>query len=93
MRPLIATACVSLDGVMEAPGGNRATAWTFRGIEFDEAAYELHNAMPKYVVSTTQRNPEAGLRRHPLTRSHRGRACARGCPRIAARTQAMEVLG
>ena len=44
MRPLIITAFVSLDGVMEAPGGEpgyRNTGWTFDGIEFDDAAYEL----------------------------------------------------
>ncbi|QFZ22616.1 dihydrofolate reductase family protein [Saccharothrix syringae] len=44
MRTLISTAFVSLDGVVEAPGGEpgyRNTGWTFNGIEFDEAAYEL----------------------------------------------------
>jgi len=44
MRTLIATAFVSLDGVMEAPGGEpgyRNSGWTFKDIEFDEAAYEL----------------------------------------------------
>ncbi len=44
MRTLIATAFVSLDGVMEAPGGepgHRSSGWTFKDIEFDEAAYEL----------------------------------------------------
>ncbi|GAB3999491.1 dihydrofolate reductase family protein [Glycomyces albus] len=44
MRKLIVTAFVSLDGVMEAPGGEsgyRNTGWTFKDIEFDEAAYEL----------------------------------------------------
>ncbi|MGH3864415.1 dihydrofolate reductase family protein [Actinokineospora sp.] len=44
MRTLITTAFVSLDGVVEAPGGEpgyRNTGWTFNGIEFDEAAYEL----------------------------------------------------
>ncbi|HET6288410.1 MAG TPA: dihydrofolate reductase family protein [Amycolatopsis sp.] len=44
MRTLIATAFVSLDGVVEAPGGEpgyRNSGWTFDGIEFDEAAYEL----------------------------------------------------
>jgi dihydrofolate reductase len=44
MRTLIATAFVSLDGVVEAPGGEagyRSSGWTFKDIAFDEAAYEL----------------------------------------------------
>lgn len=44
MRTLIATAFVSLDGVVEAPGGEagyRSSGWTFKDIEFDPAAYEL----------------------------------------------------
>jgi dihydrofolate reductase len=44
MRTLIATAFVSLDGVVEAPGGEpgyRNAGWTFKDIEFDEAAYEI----------------------------------------------------
>ncbi|EME63388.1 dihydrofolate reductase family protein [Amycolatopsis decaplanina] len=44
MRTLIATAFVSLDGVVEGPGGEpgyRNSGWTFNGIEFDEVAYEL----------------------------------------------------
>jgi dihydrofolate reductase len=44
MRTLIATAFISLDGVVEAPGGEagyRNAGWTFNGIEFDQAAYEL----------------------------------------------------
>jgi dihydrofolate reductase len=44
MRTLIATAFVSLDGVMEAPGGEpgyRNSGWTFKDIEFDPTAYEI----------------------------------------------------
>ncbi|WP_299569938.1 dihydrofolate reductase family protein [uncultured Williamsia sp.] len=44
MRQLIVTAFVSLDGVMEAPGGEpgyRNSGWTFESIEFDPAAYEI----------------------------------------------------
>ena len=44
MRRLIVTAFMSLDGVVEAPGGEpgyRNSGWTFSGVEFDPAAYEL----------------------------------------------------
>ncbi|MGW1678452.1 dihydrofolate reductase family protein [Saccharopolyspora sp. NPDC002376] len=44
MRNLIATAFVSLDGVVEAPGGEpgyRNAGWTFKDIEFDEAVFEI----------------------------------------------------
>ncbi|MGW5723640.1 dihydrofolate reductase family protein [Amycolatopsis sp. NPDC003865] len=44
MRTLISTAFVSLDGVVEGPGGEpgyRNAGWTFKDIEFDPAAYEL----------------------------------------------------
>ncbi|GHE89783.1 deaminase reductase [Amycolatopsis deserti] len=44
MRTLITTAFVSLDGVVEGPGGEpgyRHSGWTFQGIEFDPAAYEI----------------------------------------------------
>jgi dihydrofolate reductase len=44
MRTLIATAFVSLDGVVESPGGEpgyRNSGWTFKDIQFDEAAYEI----------------------------------------------------
>ncbi|MFG1909554.1 dihydrofolate reductase family protein [Kribbella sp. NPDC048928] len=44
MRTLITTAFLSLDGVMEAPGGEpgyRNSGWTFKDIPFDPAAYAL----------------------------------------------------
>jgi dihydrofolate reductase len=46
MRPLIYTAFVSLDGVVDSPGGgpsepHRSAGWTFKDIEFLEEAYEL----------------------------------------------------
>ncbi|MFJ5706547.1 MULTISPECIES: dihydrofolate reductase family protein [unclassified Streptomyces] len=44
MRTLISSAFVSLDGVVEAPGGEpgyRNSGWTFKDIEFLPEAYEL----------------------------------------------------
>lgn len=44
MRQLIVTAFMSLDGVMDSPGGDdgyRNAGWTFKDIEFDPAAYEI----------------------------------------------------
>lgn len=46
MRTLITTAFVSLDGVMDSPGGgptepHRSAGWTFQDIEFREEAYEI----------------------------------------------------
>lgn len=43
-RPLISTAFISLDGVMEAPGGEpgyRNSGWTFKDVEFLPEAYEI----------------------------------------------------
>lgn len=44
MRTLISTAFVSLDGVMEAPGGEpgyRNSGWTFKGVDFVPEAFEI----------------------------------------------------
>ncbi len=44
MRTLISTAFVSLDGVVEAPGGepgHRSSGWTFKDLEFLPEAYEI----------------------------------------------------
>ncbi|NMA97226.1 MAG: dihydrofolate reductase family protein [Phyllobacteriaceae bacterium] len=44
MATLISTAFISLDGVMEAPGGEagyRSAGWTFKDIDFLDEAYEL----------------------------------------------------
>ncbi|WP_406286911.1 dihydrofolate reductase family protein [Streptomyces sp. NBC_00209] len=44
MRTLISTAFVSLDGVVEAPGGEpgyRNSGWTFKGIDFLPEAYAI----------------------------------------------------
>ncbi|MXG28118.1 deaminase [Streptomyces sp. YIM 132580] len=44
MRTLISTAFVSLDGVVEAPGGEpgyRNSGWTFQDVEFLPEAYEI----------------------------------------------------
>ncbi len=44
MRTLIVTAFTSLDGVVEAPGGEpgyRNSGWTFKDVAHDDAVYEL----------------------------------------------------
>ena len=44
MRQLIATSFISLDGVVEAPGGEPGyhnAGWTMNSVEFDPSAYEL----------------------------------------------------
>jgi dihydrofolate reductase len=44
MRTLISTAFISLDGVVEAPGGEpgyRNSGWTFKNIEFVPEAFEI----------------------------------------------------
>lgn len=43
MRQLIVTEFVSLDGVVDSPGGGEHphAGWTFKDVEFDPAAYEI----------------------------------------------------
>ncbi|WP_122817722.1 dihydrofolate reductase family protein [Nocardioides pantholopis] len=44
MRQLIVTEFISIDGVVEAPGGepgHRSAGWTLKDIEFDPDSYEL----------------------------------------------------
>jgi dihydrofolate reductase len=43
MRTLIVTELISLDGIIDSPGGgdHPHAGWTFNDIEFDEAAYEI----------------------------------------------------
>lgn len=43
MRPIHVTEFISLDGVIEAPGGGdyEHAGWTFRDVEFEPAAYEI----------------------------------------------------
>ncbi|GAA3115689.1 dihydrofolate reductase family protein [Planomonospora alba] len=44
MRTLISTAFISLDGVVEAPGGepgHRSSGWAFKAVDFLQEAYEI----------------------------------------------------
>ncbi len=43
MRPLIVTELISLDGVIDSPGGGQhpRAGWTFQEVDFDPAAYEM----------------------------------------------------
>lgn len=55
MRTLITTAFVSLDGVVEAPGGEpgyRNSGWTFKDIDSDMAAFELKGSEQNEAAAT-----------------------------------------
>ena len=43
MRPIVVTEFISLDGVVDSPGGgdHPHAGWTFKDVDFDEAAYEI----------------------------------------------------
>ncbi|QNE78946.1 deaminase [Streptomyces finlayi] len=54
MRTLISTAFISLDGVVEAPGGEpgyRNSGWTFKDIEFLPAAFDLKGREQKEATA------------------------------------------
>ncbi|KAB2374181.1 dihydrofolate reductase family protein [Actinomadura montaniterrae] len=54
MRTLISTAFVSLDGVVEAPGGEpgyRNSGWTFKDVEFLPEAYEIKGREQKEAAA------------------------------------------
>lgn len=43
MRPIVVTEFISLDGIVDSPGGgdHPHAGWTFKDVEFDAAAYEI----------------------------------------------------
>ncbi|HEX5595454.1 MAG TPA: dihydrofolate reductase family protein [Micromonosporaceae bacterium] len=49
MRSLIVTEFMSLDGIIDSPGGGNHphAGWTFRDVEMDEAAYEIKDREQK----------------------------------------------
>jgi len=54
MRTLISTAFISLDGVVEAPGGEpgyRNSGWTFKDIEFVPEAFEIKGREQKEATA------------------------------------------
>ncbi|TXS51687.1 dihydrofolate reductase family protein [Streptomyces sp. t39] len=54
MRTLITSAFISLDGVMEAPGGEpgyRNSGWTFKDVDFLPEAYEIKGREQKEATA------------------------------------------
>jgi dihydrofolate reductase len=54
MRTLISSAFISLDGVMEAPGGEpgyRNSGWTFKDVEFLPEAFEIKDREQKEATA------------------------------------------
>ncbi|MFI6764976.1 dihydrofolate reductase family protein [Streptomyces sp. NPDC050355] len=54
MRTLISTAFISLDGVVEAPGGEpgyRNSGWTFKDVEFLPEAFEIKGREQKEATA------------------------------------------
>ena len=43
MRPIVVTEFITLDGIVDSPGGGEHphAGWTFKDVDFDEAAYEI----------------------------------------------------
>src|SRR5690349_18078836 len=43
MRPIVVTEFITLDGIVDSPGGgdHPHAGWTFKEVAFDEAAYEI----------------------------------------------------
>ncbi len=43
MRPIVVTMIMSLDGVVDSPGGgdHPRGGWSFKDVAFEEAAYEI----------------------------------------------------
>ena len=43
MRPIVITEFITLDGIVDSPGGGEHphAGWTFKDVAFDEAAYEI----------------------------------------------------
>jgi dihydrofolate reductase len=43
MRPIVVTEFITLDGIVDSPGGgdHPHAGWTFKDVAFDEAAYEI----------------------------------------------------